>query len=213
MSAQSTSLAVRRLAAVTAMPDDDAPARGDKVLATVRALKNLSADLVADHARHLLDSGCWRSYRLPNGRVYAWKACEFDYFLAASDIDPRLVESAVREVDDRALLLALARASDQRHPLRRSAEEVVSRYPELAGRLVAHRIGGTSVHRLLGNDAAAERYRHGSGADVARRERQWWRVSWSGHDDTDRAAQAIVTRLRREPGMVDAVRALLTEGS
>lgn len=46
-------------------------------------------------------------------------------------------------------------------------------------------------------------------ADVARRERQWWRVSWSGHDDTGRAAQAIVTRLRREPGTVDAVRELL----
>lgn len=213
MNATVTSLAVTHLNRVTAMPTDTEAARGDKVLATVRALKNLSADLLSDHAKHLLTASYWRAYRLPNGRQYEWNACEFDYFLAAADIDPRLIELAVREVNDRELLVALARASDQRHPRRRSVEVVVARYPELAGRLAAYRIGGLSVHRIIHDQDAVGRYQAGSGADVAKRERQWWRVSWSGQDDPQTAARAIVARLRSEPGMVAAVKDVLNEST
>lgn len=86
--------------------------RGQKVLAAAAALRNVRLEMVATLVADLLATDAWRSYTLPTGERYTWQAAEFDLFLSAVELDPHLVEQAVRTSGDRALLLQLTAAAD-----------------------------------------------------------------------------------------------------
>lgn len=211
-SVPSTSAAIERLIDVTTMPDGTAEDRGLKVLAAASAVRNVNADMVSDHVRVLLATSAWRDYVLPNGNRYQWRSQEFDYFLSAAGLDPVLVDHVVRGSGDRALLVAVAEATSDRHDAdRRSLSEVSSTYPDIANRLCRHPLAGTAVRKLIGKASAQRRFVNGSGADTANNPRQRWEVRWRGPSDTGTVAAIISARLLADPHLAQAVLVRLKE--
>jgi len=120
----------------------DSLLRGEVILKTVLGIRNVRIANIASHVHELLSSGVWRDYILPNGKSYSWKESEFDYFLMATDLDPVLIDQAIRSSGDRGLALQFAAACTGSSGNRRRLNEVLKEHPELKGRLKDVTLGG-----------------------------------------------------------------------
>lgn len=190
----------------------------DDVSKMVSLVRNAKFGEMVTHLEHLIDSGVWRDYTTPVGTHFTFRECEFDYFLAAEQVDATTIRWAYIKAADVDDLIAkqhrLADITGKGAPPaegdRRPWAEVADAYggdPSGAGaRIRSWGDNGLSIvtdarARMAANAehrAAAE-----AGLTVMTRPKEKvWRVRWS---DDRAAAQAVVEKLTEDPDLADEV--------
>lgn len=185
--------------------------RGAVILRTVLGIRNVRIANIASHVRDLLSSGVWRDYILPNGKSYSWKESEFDYFLMATDLDPVLIDQAIRSSGDRKLALEFAAACTGSSGNRRRLNEVLAEHPELMGRLKDVTLGG-QLRRVVTTSESRERFLAGASPSNAGHAREWFSVGWNAGSSLQAKAAHLARRIiERDVDLAVAVAEALTQ--
>ena len=66
----------------------------EEVASIVSRIRNARFADMVNQLEQLIDSGIWREFTTPIGTHFTFQPCEFDYFLAAQEIDPTTVKYA-----------------------------------------------------------------------------------------------------------------------
>lgn len=179
--------------------------RGLRLQKVALGIRNVKATTIGRMVADLLESEDWREYELPNGQCYEWRASEFDYFLMAIDLDPVIIEQAVRSLGDRELVLDLVSACTGAPDNRRSLAAIRAEHPEIAGRLHDIRVGG-QLRSIAQSPEARKRYVAGSSASSSRDAREWFTVGWKrGLAQSGQAGHIAKRLIARNPQLAEAV--------
>lgn len=173
---------------------EDSFKRGQVILKTVLGIRNVRIASIATHVRELLSSDVWRDYVLPNGVRYSWHECEFDYFLMATDLDPVLIDQAIRASGDRALALQFAAACTGSIGNRRRLNEVLKEHPELKGRIRDVSLGG-QLRRVVTTSESREKFLAGASPSNAGHAREWFSVGWKAGSSLQAKAAHLARRI------------------
>lgn len=185
--------------------------RGEVILRTVLGIRNVRISNIASHVRDLLSSGVWRGYTLPNGRSYSWRESEFDYFLMATELDPVLIDQAIRSSGDRKLALEFAAACTGSSGNRRRLNEVLKEHPELKSRLKDVSLGG-QLRRVVTTSESRERFLAGASPSNAGHAREWFSVGWNAGSSLQSKAAHLARRIvERDVDLAVAVAQALTQ--
>jgi hypothetical protein len=186
-------------------------AQYQRIAELISRIRNAKFGEMVEHLEQLIDSDDWRDFTTPVGTHFIFRAKEFDYFLAAQEIDPTVVRYAYLKADGiedltaKQLRLAditgrgLAPSNDDRRP----AAEVARVYatdPSGAGvRIQAwHEAKAAVVTDPITRAASDPERREAleSGRAAQRRPRHSWRVEW---EDGRTTAEMIAAKLLRDP--------------
>ena len=194
----------------------------DDVSKMIRLVRNAKFGEMVTHLEDLIDSGVWRDYTTPVGTHFTFGECEFDYFLAAVEVDATTIRWAylkAAEVEDlTAKQHRLADITGKGAPppegARRPWTEVADVYAtDKSGAGARIRSWGESGVSLVtaGTRTRAANPAHRAAAEagltvVARPKEKVWRVRWS---DDKAAAQAVVAKLTEDPDLAREVFNLL----
>jgi hypothetical protein len=201
-------------------------AQYQRIAELISRIRNAKFGEMVEHLEQLIDSGDWRDFTTPVGTHFLFRAKEFDYFLAAQEIDPTVVRYAYLKAEGIADLLAkqlrladiTGRAQRRGEPPdrndRRPAEEVARAYaadPSGAGaRIQAWREAKATIVTEPTSRAARDPERREaveSGRIRNRSHRHSWRVEW---EDETATAEKIVAKLLRDPELAWEVEKRLT---
>jgi hypothetical protein len=180
----------------------------------VSRIRNAKFSDMVLHLEQLIDSGIWRDFTTPRGTHFTFRACEFDYFLAAQDVDPVTVKYAYMKAEG---IEDLARKETRLADItgagvtpgngdRRTRDEVARLYagdPSGAGARIKAR-SAVVTPRLAGvaKDAQRRKEYEATGKGRDRPNSKCWRVRWSGETP---AAKVIADALLREPDLAHEV--------
>ena len=194
-------------------------AQYQRIAELISRIRNAKFGEMVEHLEQLIESGIWRDFKTPVGTHFVFRAKEFDYFLAAQEIDPTVVRYAylkaegIEDLSAKQLRLADITGRGKKAPSdeRRSAAEVARLYgadPSGAGARIRawHETNSAVVSDPIRRAAAArnpeQREALESGQATQRRPRHSWRVEW----ENDRAtAEMIATKLLRDPALAREV--------
>ena len=100
-------------------------------LSLTTAVKNARYEAVCGYVSKIIDGGEWRDYTVPNGTRYQFRAQEFDWFLAANDLDVDMIRHATAKHGGHARLMQLAdlTGTGSTPKTRRTPAEMVADYP------------------------------------------------------------------------------------
>lgn len=188
-----------------------------EVAAMINLVRNARFGEMVRHLEQLIDRDLWRDYTTPAGTRFQFRRCEFDYFLAAQEIDPTTVRWAYLKADDvdklpeKQFRLAdiTGRGKAPTNGDRRPWGEVAEVYgtdPAGAGtRIRGWGQSSTSVvtpmtARVAADPVQREAIVTGQATTKARPNAKSWRVWWSDERTT---AQAIVDKLAEDPELAD----------
>lgn len=191
----------------------------EQISKLISRIRNARFGEMVNHLEQLIDSGEWRDFTTPAGTHFRFRDCEFDYFLAAMEIDPTLVRWAYLKADDvedlakkQIRLADITGRGRAIHPAERrdDAEEVAREYdvdPSGAGaRIREWKRANAVVTERTAKIAADPARRHAveAGEKVPRTEptQQRWDVRW--HDERP-AAEVIAARLLKDPDLAREV--------
>lgn len=188
----------------------------DDVSKMIRLVRNAKFGEMVTHLEDLIDSGVWRDYTTPVGTHFTFGECEFDYFLAAMEVDATTIRWAYIKAEDVDELTVkqhrLADITGKGEPPaegeRRPWTEVADRYADdksgAGARIRSWAEKGLSVvprsrARVAAN--ADQRAAAEAGLVIQSKEKVW-RVRWS---DDKAAAQAVVEKLAEDPDLANEV--------
>ena len=185
----------------------------------VSRIRNARFGEMVKHLEELIETGVWQDFTTPVGTHFAFRACEFDYFLAAQEIDATVVRWAYLKAEGIDGLAAkqfrladiTGRGRQPKNGDRRDPEEVARIYdpdPSGAGKRIRqwtqdHTAIVTPMTARIATDEerrAALEAGHASTRTPPGRKR--WQVEWS---DDRSAPEAIVTKLLADPELAHAV--------
>lgn len=191
----------------------------EQISKLVSNIRNARFGQMVGYLETLIDSGIWQDFTTPVGTRFVFRPCEFDYFLAAQEIDPTVVRYAylkAQDVDDLAskrfrLADITGRGEPPRNGDRRPRDDVAATYdtdPSGAGQRI--RAFGPVVTKATGRAAADPQLRQAleTGQRTTVDRQLQWKVTWSRERTV---AEAIVDKLQRDPKLANQVRKLLTE--
>lgn len=194
----------------------------ERVADLVSQIRNARYGEIVSINEKLIDSGEWMEFSTPAGTKFEFRPCEYDFFLAAQDIDPTLVRHAYVNKAEPKQLMRLAditgRGRQPKNGDRREREDVAQQYsddPSGAGARIKEWNGEanaivTGRTAKLARDANRRRAFE-AGEKVGRTEpdRKRWHVEW--HDERS-VAEAVVSKLRKD-GLADEVMNALRRAS
>ncbi|MEQ4205788.1 hypothetical protein [Actinopolymorpha sp. B9G3] len=191
----------------------------ERVAALISQIRNARFGEMVDRLEELIDSGIWQDFTTPIGTHFKFKPCEFDYFLAAQEIDPTLIRWAYLQAEGveglAAKQLRLADITGRgkppeagaRRPLEHVAAELARDSSGAAQRIRAWGERNAAVVNQRTSRIARDPERRKdveAGKNVKRDSPNLkvWQVRW--HDDRS-YAEAIVDQLQRDPDLAKEV--------
>jgi hypothetical protein len=185
----------------------------EQVAGIVSHIRNARFGEMVKYTESLIRSGSWRDFITPAGTHFRFRKCEFDYFLAAEELDATTLRYAyLKAPATAAQLLRLADITGKGQCAngdRRPREEVAALYASAPGgagkRILKWGKAGESV--VTDNTAriAANKNRRSRRQRLSKpnpRGNKQWQVTWC---DMKTTAQAIVEKLMKDPVLVDEV--------
>lgn len=189
----------------------------EHVAQLVSRIRNARFGEMVAHTEELIDSGEWRDFTTPVGTHFAFRRFEFDYFLAAQEIDPTIIRTAYTKatgIDD--LAVKIDRLADitgrGRAPVngdRRTWRDVADQYrSDPSG-------AGTRIEAWAQSDSAVVTDSMSRVARTPKLRKQFestgrlpslkqrWHVDW--RDAAKPAAQAIADKLLTDPDLAHEV--------
>ena len=193
--------------------------RYEQIAGLVSHIRNARYGEMVKYSEELIDSGAWRDFTTPIGTHFQFEACEFDYFLAAQEIDATTLRHAYVHAAEPTKLMRLADITGKGSKTddRRPREDVAKEYdsdPAGAGMRIREWAGETVVTERTARLAANSRLRKDYIAGKIKRARPQetqWKVTWSDADKS--TAQAIADKLLVDPDLAHEVYKLLHAGS
>lgn len=127
--------------------------RGVHILSLTTAVKNARYEAVCGYVNDIIDCEEWRDYTVPNRTRYQFRAQEFDWFLAANQLDVEMIRHAYAKHGGHSRLMRLAdlTGTGATPESRRSAEEIAAAYP---GEAWANQVPTSPITKQLGRIAA-----------------------------------------------------------
>jgi hypothetical protein len=192
----------------------------EEVASIVSRIRNARFADMVNQLEQLIDSEIWREFTTPIGTHFTFQPYEFDYFLAAQEIDPTTVKYAYLKAEGVEQLAAkqtrLADITGHGRPPangdRRPRADVARIYgsdPSGAGARI--RAYGRPVVTERTSQVAADPERRkeyeSTGKGRERAKSKYWRVRWS--DDTP-AAKVIAEALLRDPELAHDIYKILS---
>jgi hypothetical protein len=186
-------------------------------------VRNLTSHIInarfgemVDYSEQLIATDVWRDFTTPRGTHFEFRACEYDYFLAAQGIDALTLRYAYIHRGSVAQQHRLADITGKGKPPkevdRRERDEVAQLYADAPGG-AGQRIQAWAKEALVSEKVAAvarnpehRRQREKGEAAITSPEQRRWDVRWS---DGRSRAEAIVAKLAQTPALEEAVYKLL----
>lgn len=192
-------------------------AQYQRIAELISRIRNAKFGEMVEHLEQLIESDIWRDFTTPVGTRFVFLAKEFDYFLAAQEIDPTVVRYAylkaegIKDLVAKQLRLADITGRGPKPPSdeRRDAAEVARFYaadPSGAGARIRiwHEANSAVVSDSTSRAAKSPEQREAleSGRVTQRRPRHSWRVEWEDERDV---AEMIAAKLLRDPTLAHEV--------
>ena len=194
--------------------------RYQRVAELVSRVRNAKfADIVA-HLEQLIDSELWQDFTTPVGTHFEFRAKEFDYFLAAQEVDPTIVRTAYLKAEDvdglatkQMHLADITGRGEDVNGDRRARNEVAAIYdtdPSGAGARIRAWGEASAAVVTEGMARVARDQKRRSALESGRRvlleTRKRWEVRWT---DDRSPAEVIASRLFADPALAHEVYKIL----
>jgi hypothetical protein len=180
----------------------------ERVATLISQVRNARFGEMVSYLEELINTGIWQDFTTPEGTHFEFRDGEFDYFLAAMEIDPEVVKRAyiyAKDVDglaDKQTRLAditgrgMPRERRERKAVAEIYGERVLRYEPVVTRRVAS----------VAADPERRREYESTGKGRALPGEKMWRVRWS---DQRSEAEVIAARLLQDPELAHEVYKIL----
>lgn len=193
----------------------------EQIAQLISQIRNARFGQMVAYLEELIKTGIWRDYTTPAGTRFTFRAWEFDYFLAAMEIDPDVAKQAyIRAQGIDGLAAKRTHLADitghGRKPAngdRRTWREVADEYrsdPSGAGARIEQwsqdnsAVVTDSITRVARNPQLRKAYEGTGSLPPALKQR--WHVDW--RDDRP-AARAIADHLLKDPDLAHEVYKIL----
>jgi hypothetical protein len=175
----------------------------ERVAALISQVRNARFGEMVSYLEELINTGIWQDFTTPEGTHFEFRAGEFDYFLAAMEIDPDVVKRAyihAKDVDglaDKRLRLAdiTGRGATRERRERKAVAEIygerVLRYEPVVT---------DNVARIARNPVRRQAFK--AGHAPPRQVRSYWTAEWTGDDSP---VKAIAAKLLTDPDLAHEV--------
>jgi hypothetical protein len=185
----------------------------EQVAGLVNQIRNARFGEMVKHNEVLITSSLWRDFTTPSGTHFQFHRCEFDYFLAAQEVDALTLRYAYLHAGAATQLLALADITGKGTPPvngdRRARKVVADLYANdpggAGGRIrAAEPVVTERTAKLAANVSLRKAYAAGKPVPPrARPNGQQWTVRWS--DPELSVADAIAVKLLEDRTLASAV--------
>jgi hypothetical protein len=193
----------------------------EQIAKLVSSIRNAKFGQMVAYVEQLIDAEDWRDFSTPVGTHFVFHPKEFDYFLAAQDLDPTTIRHAyahakdVEEMVAKRIRLAdvTGRGAAPQNGDRRAPNEAASAYdgdPSGAGGRIR---AWHQAKAIVVTDATSRAARHPerrkallAGDLPSPRPRRKWGVEW---EDERSTAEMIAARLMKDPELAHEVYKIL----
>jgi hypothetical protein len=189
--------------------------RYEQVAGIVSHIRNARFGEMVKYTESLIKSNAWRDFTTPAGTHFQFRRCEFDYFLAAQELDATTLRYAyLKAPATAAQMLRLADITGKGQHTesdRRPREEVAALYaraPGGAGRRILkwgkdrETVVTDRTARIAANNNRRKRYALGATPKKLKSTQRHWQVNWR---DARTTAQAIFDKLMKDPTLAREV--------
>lgn len=179
-----------------------------RVAELISQVRNARFGEMVRWVEELIDTGIWRDFTTPEGTHFEFREGEFDYFLAAMEIDPEVVKRAyihakdVGELTEKRLRLADITGRGSKDVNRREPKEIAEAYGDRVLRYPP--VVTENVMRAARNPGRRDAVR--LGAPPERVVRNYWTAEWTGDASP---VKAIAAKLLDDPELAHEVYKIL----
>lgn len=188
------------------------PSKYTRVARLAELIRNARYGEMVRYCEELIDSGDWRDFTTPTGTRFEFRSHEFDYFLAAVELDTTFIRHAyvhaqdIRNLEEKRLRLAdiTGRGRDTAAEERRAVVDVAKEYRKAPGGAGARieKWHGDPVKAVVSRAVSRSARRKAAGVTEQPPREQSWRVRWS---DDKSAADVIAEKLLEDDELAKKV--------